>query len=69
MGTTMFRYGNHALAWWFMGCCDTEAPSEQSAVVSGIVCVFMRFMVHDWSWAAEFTNDGGPFGALTNIGL
>ena len=40
----------------------------QSVMVSGIVYVFMAFVVHGWSGAPEFTNLGGPTGALTTIG-
>lgn len=43
-------------------------PIEQTVMVSGIVYVCMRFVVRDWSVAVEFTNDGGPTGALTSIG-
>ena len=31
-----------------------------SVMVSGIVYVFMGFVVHDWSCAVDFTNNGGP---------
>jgi len=41
---------------------------EQSTAVSGIVYVFMGFVVHDWSCAIEFTNYGAPTVALTTIG-
>jgi len=34
----------------------------------GIVDGFMGSVVHDWSCAVEFTNYGGPTGALTTIG-
>ena len=32
---------------------------EQSVTVSGIVYVFLGFVVHDWSCAVEFINCGG----------
>ena len=38
---------------------------EQSVMVSGIVYVFMRFVVHDWSLEAEFNKYGGSAGTLT----
>ena len=41
---------------------------EQSAMVADIVHVSMGSAVRDWSCAAEFTNYGGPTGALTSIG-
>jgi len=34
-------------------------------MVSGIVYVFMGFVVHDWSGAVEFTDYGEGTGALT----
>jgi len=40
---------------------------EQSVMVSGVVLVFLGFVVRDWSLPAEFTNYGGPTGALTII--
>jgi len=41
---------------------------EQSVIVSGIVYVFMRSAIHDWSCARQFTNYWGPTGALTTKG-
>ena len=35
---------------------------DQSVMVSGIVYLFLGFVVHDWSCVVEFTNYGG--GAL-----
>ena len=37
-------------------------------MVSGIVYVFMGFVVHDWPCVVKFTIYGGPTGALTTIG-
>ena len=31
-------------------------------IVFGIVYVFLRLLVHDWSGAVEFNNYGGPLG-------
>jgi len=42
---------------------------EQSVMVSDIAYVFMGFVVHDWSWAAEFTNYGEPHWGIDNYRL
>ena len=39
---------------------------EQSVMVSGIVYVFLGFVVHDWSCAVELTNYRGPHWAIDN---
>jgi len=40
---------------------------EQSVMASGIVYVFMGSVVHDWSYAVEFTNYRSPTGAFATI--
>jgi len=42
---------------------------EQSVMISGIGHVFMGFVACDWSCIVEFTNYGGPIGALTSFGV
>ena len=38
-------------------------------MVSGIVYVFLGFLVHDWSCAVEFTNYGVPHWGIDNYWL
>jgi len=37
-------------------------------IISGIAYVFLGSVVHDLSYAIEFTNYGGPTGALATKG-
>jgi len=42
---------------------------EQSVMISGIVYLFLGFVVHDWSCAVELTNYGGPHWGIDNCRL
>jgi len=41
---------------------------EQSVMVSGIVYVYMRFVVRGWSCAVKFTDYGGRHWGIDNCG-
>ena len=41
---------------------------EQSVMVSGIVYVYMRFVVRGWSCAVKFTDYGGRHWVIDNCG-